>query len=441
MEKTIWDEKIETMPPGELFDTIEKKKLAVQLDYVFHHSGFYQKKFRDAGVRLEDLLNRFDTIPFTEKSELIADQIESPPFGRNVCVTPDRIQRVHRTSGTTGRPLFLAVTGRDIESTVNCGARCFYASGMRPGDRVFNCLNYCLWMGGFTDHQSMEKTGATVVPYGTGSSKELIETILLVSPTALHCTPSYLSRLELLLKEEFGMCPGDLNLSKGFFGAEPGMSDPNFRHAIEQTWGITAMNANYGMSDVLSMFGAECLLRDGLHFMGQEYLYPELIDPHTLEKLPFERGVKGELVLTNLEKAAQPVIRFRTRDIIEILSAAPCDCGRSSFRFNVAGRSDDMLVVKGVNLFPDSVKKVLSEFMDSVNGEFQIILDRPSPVEHLKIKVEYRTPRDKARVEELGQKIIARMKMKLFISPQLEMVPEGRLKGADNKSRRIVRKY
>ncbi len=405
MVKEIWDEKLERMPAEQLFKEIEREKLEKQLFYVVEKSKFYKNKFKKAGMALADMLNNFEEIPFTEKKEVIEDQVLNPAFGTNLCVGEKQIQRVHRTSGTTGRPLFLAVTQADINAVTTCGARCFYASGMRPDDMVFNCLSYCLWMGGYTDHQSMEKTGATIVPYGAGNSKALLEALFLLRPTAIHCTPSYLSRLEVLLKDEFGKKPRDLGLSKGFFGAESGMSDPVFRRVIEQTWGIKAMNANYGMSDVLSMFGAECSYQRGLHFMGQEFLHLEIIDPVTQKNLPILKGVMGEVVLTNLEKKAQPLVRFRTRDLIEVLDHEECDCGRKSFRFNIVGRSDDMLVVKGVNVFPNAIKEILSEYMDFVNGEYQIVLEAPPPLEALKIKIEYRKHLTITEIENIKNEI------------------------------------
>lgn len=438
MYPEIWDPQIETLSQRELFEHIEKPKLYAQIAYVLEKSPFYQKKLRNFDLTVEHIIQNFSGVPCTEKQEIVEDQIAFPPFGSNLSVDLDKVQRVHRTSGTTGRPVFIALTKHDIDVIISSGVRCFWASGLRPDDMVIHCLNYCLWMGGFTDHQSLEATGATVIPYGVGNSRNLIESILNIKPTSIHCTPSYLSKLEILIENEFEISPADLGLKKGFFAGEGGLQDPKFRKKIEEVWGLKAMNANYGLADVLSIFGAECREQNGLHFMGQGTLYVELIDPKSCDKLPIEKGVRGEFVLTNLDRQAQPLIRFRTHDVVEILDHTTCRCGRSSFRFQIVGRSDDMITVKGINMYPSAIGNVISEFLDYTTGEFQIIVERKQPVEQIKVKVECKEVFPESRVGYIQTAIGKRIKEKMDVRAQIELVPKGMLPRTEGKTKRLL---
>jgi len=230
----IWNE-IELLPINEVQSEAARVFLPEQLRYVLQNSSFYREKYAHISTDTSsDWLEIFKDLPFTDKSEILEDQANSPPFGSNVCVPKSEMLRVHKTSGTTGRPLMLCFTHDDLVETIEAGARCFWASGLRPEHTVIHCLNYRLWAGGYTDHQSLEATGACVVPYGVGKSNDLIATILRLKPDAIHCTPSYLAKLENVLKTEYGMGPLDLGLKLGLFGAEGGLEDPNFRQEIEK---------------------------------------------------------------------------------------------------------------------------------------------------------------------------------------------------------------
>jgi phenylacetate-CoA ligase len=423
------DEEIET----EITDTIHEKivipQLKQQIKYISENSPFYKKKFKK--LKLTD----FKSLPFTEKKEIVADQNKLPPFGSNLCVEIENIQRVHRTAGSTGRPVFLAMTKHDLKTVITSGKRCFWASGLRPDDLVVHCLNYCLWAGGYTDHHSLEATGAAVIPYGVGNSHGLIDSILYLKPTTIHCTPSYLSKLEILLEEEFKLTPKDLKLKKGLFGGEGGLQNPRYRKQLEEKWGFKAMNANYGLSEVHSMFGAECRERNGLHFMAQEFLLPELIDPITEESIEIKKGNAGELVLTHLQRQSQPLVRFRTHDSIEIIDHRQCKCGRTSFRFKVVGRSDDMLIIKGINVYPDAIKDVLMEF-PNFTGEYQIIVGKSEPIENIALRVEVEKDPDYSK---LKAGISRRMKESLSINPEIDILKKGEFSRTDGKTKRVVR--
>ncbi len=413
------------------------EKLSNQIKYVLNNSNFYKKKLGDHFGSKEFLVDDFKKIPFTYKREILADQKENPPFGSNLCVTEKEIRRIHKTSGTTNLPLIIALTQNDINNTVKVGKKCFISSGLRPTDTVVHCLSYNMWMGGFTDHQSLEATGAAVIPFGVGNSKNLIEIMLSIKPTAIHCTPSYLAKLELILKEEFNLNPKGLELKLGLFGAESGLQNPEFRKNIEKIWGLKAMNANYGMADVLSMFGAECKNQNGLHFMGEGVLYPELLNYQTGEVLPIEDGIEGELVLTNLCREAQPLIRYCTNDIIKILSTDTCSCGQRGFRFEVIGRSDDMITIKGVNVFVSAIEKVIGENLEFLTGVFQIHINKTDPVDNIILKIELKDPFKLNN--DFKENLINNFKVRLGIKPYIDFLEEGALARTEGKSRKIFK--
>ena len=218
-----------------------------------------------------------------------------------------------------------------------------------------HCLNFQLWMGGLSDHLTLEATGCSAVPFGVGASELLIETIRALGITAIHCTPSYPAVLEQVIAERFpGLAPRDLGLRLGLLVGEAGLENPAFRARVEETWGFEGRNA-YGMSEALSTMAGQCAHSADMHFVAFDLLHHELVDPETAAPLAWRDGARGELVLTHVAKECQPLVRFRTRDIIEITATETCACGRSTPRFRVLGRSDDMIVVRGVNVFPSAV--------------------------------------------------------------------------------------
>lgn len=413
-------------------------KIDQQLKYVISRSNFYQKKFRDY-INLKTPINTiFDKLPLTTKTELLLDQENYPPFGNNLCVTKECIKRIHRTSGTTMHPLLIALTENDINRTIEVGSGCFRASGLRPKDIVVHCFDYNMWSGGYTDHQSLETCGAAVIPFGAGNSKRLIEVIRCIKPTAIHCTPSYLAKLEALLKDFFNLNPKDLRLKIGLFGGESGLQAKEFRDNIEKVWGFKAMNANYGISEVFSIFGAECRYQKGLHFMARGVLYPELIDYRNEKTLPIESGIIGELVLTQLCKEAQPLIRYRTNDIVKILSTAKCSCGRENFRFEFIGRSDDMITIKGVNIFVGNIERIINNHLADLTGAYQVFINKKDPVSNIILKMELRE-NHMLQVDVFRGIFISEFKEKLCIKPELELVDEGTLPRTERKSKKIFR--
>lgn len=441
MERRFWNEDIETLPPAALRQ-LENARLQAQLEYVWASSPFYQAKFSAADVRRDAITDLADLplLPFTEKDELRQDQQEHPPFGSYLATAPQRLIRVHKTSGTTGRALYIALTDNDRRAMNESAARSLWAAGLRPGDTVVHCLNYRLWAGGYSDHENLETTGATVVPYGVGQTASLIQTIRELQINAISATPSYMLPLaEAALAQ--GVSPRDLGLRKGFFGAEPGMSEPGVRARMEETWGMVAMDANFGMADVLSIMGAECEQRQGLHFQASGLVAVELIDPDTGTPLPLSDGAEGELVYTHLVKEAQPLVRYRARDAVRILGTGPCACGRSTFRFRVLGRSDDMLHVRGVNVFPVGVGNVLAHLSDRFSGEFQILVEHPPPHQSLHIRVELIQGLLPEQAADLAQQAVQALREQLSFRAEVELVPFGTLPRTEQKARRVLRTY
>jgi phenylacetate-CoA ligase len=408
-----------------------------QREYVAGSSAFYQALWggRPPPRDLRDLAD----LPLSSKAQLRISQAEHPPFGNYLASTRTEVTRLHRTSGTTGQAMNLALSARDCEITETVGGRSHRAAGLTPDHTVVHCLNYQMWMGGVTDHLTLERTGATVVPFGAGGTELLIRTILEIGIDAISCTPSYPAVLERVLSDRFPeLRPAELGLKLGLFGGEPGLDDPALRKRIRDTWGMEPRNANYGVSDVFSNFAAQCVHDTRLHFLADDVLYPELIDPDTGEPLSRDAGSEGELVLTHLERECQPLVRFRTGDIIAIDETQPCRCTRRGMRFRVVGRSDDMVVVRGINIFPTMVAAVIGEFVE-LSGDYRIELTEEPPHDFLPVQVELATER--ADVARIGEEVEQAIKTKLGATARITVVPAGSFPTTEGKTKRVTRAY
>jgi phenylacetate-CoA ligase len=408
-----------------------------QRDYVTQRSALHLRAWqgRTPPLRLEALAE----LPFTNKEMLRQSQRDYPPFGDYLAAPPKAVIRVHRTSGTTGTAMNLALSAKDAHETAMVGARAQSASGLGPGHRVVHCLNYRLWMGGFTDHTTLEATGATVIPFGVGETQSLVRTIQELKVTAISCTPSYPAVLERVIAEHFaGLKPRDLGLQLGLFGGEAGVDDPDFRKRLEATWGFQVRNANYGVSDVFCNFAGQTATSNDLHFVALDVLHPELIDPQSGAVRPWRDGERGELVLTHVSRECQPLVRFRTGDIIVLTGTAPAACGRTAPRFRVVGRSDDMVVVRGINAFPTQVAAVLNR-NPALSREYRIVLDGPGPYDALPVEAELAEGND-AIPGGLSDAIAAEMKRALGLTARITLVPFGSLPRTEGKTRRVIRK-
>ncbi|MDG4647854.1 phenylacetate--CoA ligase family protein [Roseibacterium sp. SDUM158017] len=410
---------------------------ARQADYVAANSPFFQRLWdgKAPPARLEDL----PELPFSDKAGLRLSQPAHPPFGDYLAAPREAVSRLHRTSGTTGQAMNLAMSARDCAITEAVGGRAQSLAGLRPGMTVVHCLNYQMWMGGLTDHLTLERTGATVVPFGVGSTELLVRTILDIGIDAISCTPSYPAVLERVLAEKFPhLAPADLGLRLGLFGGEPGLDDPAFRQRIRDTWGMEPRNANYGVSDVFCNFAAQCAHETDLHFVAHDVLHVELIDPDSGTPKPLEGGAEGELVLTHLDRECQPLVRFRTGDIVAVRGTEPCACGCTGFRFRVVGRSDDMVVVRGLNMFPTMVAAVVGGFAE-LSGDYRIVLDAPPPHDVLPVQAEL--ARGQADDGTLVPRLEAELKRRLGASAKATIVPAGTFPATEGKTRRVIRTY
>ena len=372
--------------PRDAIAALREERWRAQRAYVIERSPFFARLWGDQPVpdRLEDL----PALPFCDKGMLRDSQAAHPPFGDYLAAAPERVVRLHRTSGTTGQAMNIAQTEADAAQTAEVGARSFRLAGLAPGTLAVHCLNYQMWMGGVSDHLALEAAGATVIPFGVGDSALLVRTILDLKVGAIHCTPSYPAALERTIADEFpGLAPRDLGLRLAFFGGEAGLDNPSFRERLESVWGFGARNANYGVSDVFSNFASQCEANHDLHFLGEDVLHAELIEPESGDPLPWREGTSGELVLTHLAREAQPLVRFRTNDVLAITGTGACACGSEATRFRVLGRSDDMVVVRGINVFPTAVGGVIGGF-DALSGEFCIRLKGGGPYDRLPVEAE-----------------------------------------------------
>lgn len=405
----------------------------------FAGSAFYQLHHPQAPLTLPASLAGIVEMPFTDKEQLRADQAACPPFGNYLACPSYRVTRLHRTSGTSGQAMNLALSPHDAELQAKVAARAQSAAGLGPGDTIVHCLNYQLWMGGLTDHLGLEATGALVVPFGTGNTALLIRTIQELGINAISCTPSYPAHLAQVLAEQFlPMTPQDLGLRKAFMGGEPGLDDPVFRERLAGIWGMQVMNSNYGVSDFLCNFAGQCTVQNDLHFMAMDVAHPELVVPGKTIVVPWEAGSEGELVLTHLDRECQPLLRFRTGDLVRLSATDRCACGRGSPRFQVVGRTDDMIVVRGVNAFPSVIAAAINRCQE-LNGEYRIRLSQPPPYDHLPLEAELADNNQLS--DELSAELDRRLSDTLRMDVSLTLLPSGALGRNEGKTRRVIREY
>ncbi|GAB6171223.1 AMP-binding protein [Paradesulfitobacterium aromaticivorans] len=432
-----FDPEIETMSPAKLNEW-ESELIKKQLAYVMQNSPFYQRKFAEAGVnpekvkRIEDLAQ----LPFTTKEELRRSQEEAPPLGLHAAAPMEKIIRIHSSSGTTGRPSYVGITNNDHRNWTRTVARVYYAEGVRPESKVIHGFGLGFFVGGLPLKDAIESIGATFIPIGTGASDRLYNSIRDIKADVLTCTPSYALYLAEYIREKFDTDPATLGIKKVMCGAEPGGGIPSIRRRIEEDWGAT-VTEGLGNADMGPVIFGECGESEGMHFCGQGFVHCEIIDPDTGEVLPLEDGVRGELVYTSLNRECVPLIRFRTRDHVEVWNDR-CSCGRTGFRMRCIGRTDDMLIVLGVNVFPSAIKDVIGSLRPLTTGEIQVLLPEPGPkVEPpLRIKVEYGSDHE-VELPQLKKQVEGLLRDKLIFSPNVELVPPGTLPRYEMKAQLI----
>ncbi|MCF8093941.1 MAG: phenylacetate--CoA ligase [Desulfobacteraceae bacterium] len=427
----IYDIEYETMP-REALESIQLRRLQATVSRAYATVPYYRKKFEGAGLKPGDItsLNDLQQLPFTAKQDLR----DNYPFGM-FAVPMDNVVRIHASSGTTGKPTVVGYTSRDINTWAELMARALAAGGATRGDIIHNAFGYGLFTGGLGVHYGAEKLGASVIPISGGNTKRQVLIMKDFGPTILTSTPSYALHLAEAA-EEMGVSFKDLNFRFGIFGAEPWSE--NMRREIEEKLNITAVDI-YGLSEVIGPgVSIECHeAKSGMH-IPEDHFIAEIIDPATKEVLPY--GETGELVITSITKEAFPVIRYRTRDITS-LNAEPCVCGRTMIRMNkISGRTDDMLIIRGVNVFPSQIESVLME-IEGVEPHYQLEVDRKDNLDTLTVRVEVSQGVFSDEVKELqrfGGTIAKEIKELLGISAIVKLAEPKSIARSEGKASRVI---
>ena len=431
MSTIYWEEEMETLPRVGL-ESIQLKRLQSLVKRVYDKVEPYRQKMIDAGITPNDIqiLQDLQKLPFTTKDDLR----DNYPFGMFAMGLED-IVRVHASSGTTGKPTVVGYTKKDIDTWATLIARSLACAGATSGDMVHNAYGYGLFTGGLGAHYGAEKLGATVIPVSGGNSKRQITIMKDFGSTVLMSTPSYALNLAEAM-EEMGVSPSSLSLRVGIFGAEPWSE--NMREEVERKLNIKAVDI-YGLSEVIGPGVAqECLQSTkGMHIFEDHFL-PEIIDPETGEVLP--AGERGELVFTTLTKEAFPVIRYRTKDI-SCLYTETCNCGRTLVRMEkVTGRTDDMLIIRGVNVFPSQVEHVLMG-VEGVEPHYQIIVERQGTMDTMTVEVEVSDSifSDEIKnLEQLSHGISKDIKDILGVTCKVKLVNPRSIRRSEGKAQRII---
>ena len=426
-----WNDEFETLPRAAL-EALQLKRLQQTLERVYTSVPYYQERFRQAGVVPDQIksLDDLRRLPFTYKQ----DMREHYPYGL-FAVPLDQIVRIHASSGTTGKPTVVGYTRRDIEIWAELMARSFVSSGAHSRDVIHNAYGYGLFTGGLGAHYGAEKLGASVIPMSGGNTKKQIMIMQDFGSTVLTCTPSYSLFLAEAAAEE-GIDIRTLPLRIGIFGAEPWSEA--MRAEIEAKLGIKAIDI-YGLSEIMGPgVGIECIeAQHGLHIWEDHFL-PEIIDPQSGEVLP--HGERGELVITTLTKEGIPLIRYRTRDITRLI-VEPCICGRSHRRLErMSGRSDDMLIIRGVNVFPSQIESVLMA-IEGVEPHYQLIVDREENLDTLEVQVEVNeaTFSDEVKVlQELSGRVRKEIKDLLGVTCKVRLVEPKTIARSEGKAKRVI---
>ncbi len=428
----IRDPENESMP-RERLERLQFERLRAKVGEVYERVPFYRRTLKEKGVIPDDIQSLADLrkLPFTSK----LDFRDNYPFGL-MAVPMEQVVRIHSSSGTTGKPIIAPYTRHDVDTWAEIMARTLTSAGTTENDVLQNAYGYGLFTGGLGFHHGAELLGATVIPTSTGNTKRQILMIQDLGTTVITCTPSYAITLHEAARE-MGVDLRDTTLRLGIHGAEPWSE--KMREDIEDRLGIIAINV-YGLTEVIGPgVSVECPYKCGMHIWEDHFL-AEVINPETGEQLPY--GEEGELVITTLTKEAQPVIRFRTRDIIS-LNPEPCDCGRTMVRMSrLTGRSDDMLIVRGVNVFPSQIESVLLE-VEGVEPHYLIVVDRQHAfkTDELEIWVEVSDEvfsDEMGKMENLEKRLRSEMDSVLGIAARIKLVEPRTIARTEGKAKRVV---
>jgi phenylacetate-CoA ligase len=434
---------LETTPWPQLQQaTFEKARR--QIARVYERSPYYREKYDRAGLHPDDVRTPADLIkvPFFEKDEERESQRRSPPLGAHLCVDPVEVVRVHASSGTTGTPTFFAYTASDLETWDAIIGRCFFTLGIRPG-HVFGLLgNLSMFVGGVPALTAASSIGATAVPIGaTAGTERTLELIQALGVNAIGLTPSFAVHLGERMPELIGITARELGIELMMIGGEPGGQIEAVRRQIQDLWGCAVRDV-MGIGELAGALWAESSDEDGMHFCGLSEVYLELIDHETLEPIPWEDGAIGELVYTAVEREATPLVRFRSHDHV-LVKLAPVPSGRTAPRVTTLGRTDDMLLVRGINVFPSAVRDVVASFVPATTGHMRIVLERPGPLVTPPLPVEVEVARSvgDGEREALGERLTTTIRSRLNFTAEVRLVDEQTLPRTALKTQYIHRAY
>ncbi len=428
---------METLPFHK-YEEIQSKALLRELQYIWGNSRFYDEKFSNAGIEPGEIkgIEDLHKIPFTEKQELRESQATTRPLGKHAATEIENVIRIYSTSGTTGTPTYIGLTRHDRGVWRETSNRAMWACGMRPHHIVPLPIGTFFIAASYGE--AIENLGATLVPVGVGATDRLIGALRNLSANYLLATASFPLYLSNYCKDN-GINSRTLGIEGFMLGGEPGAGIPHVRRQIEETFGAD-VRETMGNGDMLGLMWAECEYKNGMHFVGQGSCHTEIIKPDTGEVLKIDEGVEGEMIYTSLDRECQPLIRFRTRDHV-VVTQTSCECGRTGYCIKCIGRTDDMLIISGVNVYPSAVRDVIGGLAPRVTSEIQILLQEspPSVKPPMKIKVEHgEFPGD---LSQLKAGIEGLLRKKLIFSSNVELVPPGTLPKFEYKAKLVKKAY
>ncbi len=428
----IFRPEVETRAPAAQW-LQDRQTWRAQIAYLFDRSAFYRDKLRAAGIadaaaagELEDL----GRLPFTEKDEIRRSQAMHPPFGNHLAADPESLVRIYSTSGTTGDPVYMPVTEVDLAMWNEISARSYHAGGLRRGMKVASTYNAGPFVAGAA-LDTLAKLGVCHIPIGTGNTARLVRALELIRPPALLCTPSYALYLAEHLRDR-GTDPASLGVKRICVAGEPGGGEAEIRGRLQTAFGAKVCEA-MGIGDISISLWGECEAQEGMHFNGGDFVHVELIDPVSGSPMEPTDGAIGELVYTALRREAAPMLRFRSRDHV-VWHAGRCACGRTTPRVRCIGRTDDLLIVRGVNLFPSAVRSVVAGFVPEVSGAILVRPRHTGVRQEPPLPVQVELGPDGGRVE-LGPEIAAAVRTALIATIAVELVPYGTLQRSEYKTK------
>jgi len=447
LSRRLWNESAETMSRSELRE-LQLRKLKAQVKYNYDNSEFYRSKFEFVGCLPGDIksFEDFEKIPLMTKEEHRSIQEESMerfgnPYSLIACAPKEKIVRINATSGTTGTPTLYALTKRDIAIVNEMHARKYWRSGIRPGHIMLQALSLSMFTGGLPLSEGIMHLGAAVVPVGVdGGTKRVLDFIQLTSPDAIIATPSFGEYLIEKTPEITGHDAKSLGLRWFFCAGEPGGGNLEIRKRLSEGFGAKVFDHTGGGH---AFHGMECDeppgQYSGMHFVSEDYCLLELADPVTKKPIPIGEGAVGEMVFTFLGWEGAPLMRYALGDMLEI-HTDPCACGMPGIRFKIIGRADDMMIVKGVNVYPNAIKNAVQHFYPRVTGAMKIILNKPGPVvtPPLKIRLEYGEGMEKGNLITLEDEMLRYFRQSLRITPVFEWVEPGAIQRTTKKSKLVV---